>query len=498
MENLKEQEHFRTLFEYAPISLWEEDFSGVGRLFNGLRQQGVSSLEDYLDKHPAFVDECIAQMRVIDINTKTLEMFKARSKPELLANLAQVFRDGIRCLFRDELLTLWSGGLVWTGEGVNYALDGEPIDIRLHWRILPGHETTWDCVLVSIEDITALKVAERARVESEKRFRSLFMHAPISLWEEDYRELKAFLDGLRAQGVTDLNGYLTAHPDAVSHCMSLIRVLDVNQKTLELFAASDKETLLTNLGQVFRDEMRAHFASELVDMWNGKQRYEREGINYTLNGDPLHIHLDWTLMPGHEQDFGWVLVAIQDITARKKAEEYLRYLGTHDVMTGLYNRAYFEEAILRLERERREPISILIADLNGLKRANDTFGHQAGDNLIRRAAEVLKTACENGYTVARIGGDEFAILMPEADEKTVAEMQEHIQTLVTLNNKYYRGPELSISTGAATSQPGLSLEKVISQADDAMYTRKHVFYEQAANDRRKTRSLPSFPPSKPT
>jgi diguanylate cyclase (GGDEF)-like protein len=494
MQNLEEQEHFRILFEYAPISLWEEDFSGIQRLFDGLRRQGVASLGGYLDGHPAFVDECIAQMRVIDINGKTLEMFKAESKAELLASLDKIFRDGMRHHFREELLTLWNGGLAWSGEGINYALDGDPVDIRLHWRILPGHETAWDCVLVSIEDITALKVAERARVESQKRFSNLFMHAPISLWEEDYREVKVFLDGLRAQGVTDLEGYLAIHPDAVSHCMGLIRVLDVNQKTLELFAASDRETLLASLDQIFRDEMRAHFASELVDMWNGKRRYEREGINYTLNGDLLNIHLDWTLMPGHEHDFGWVLVAIQDITARKKAEEYLRYLGTHDVMTSIYNRAYFEETILRLERERREPTSILIADLNGLKRVNDTFGHQAGDNLIRRAAEVLKTACENGYTAARIGGDEFAIIMPEADEQAAAEMQERIQTLVSLNNKYYRGPELSISTGVATSQPGLSLEKVISQADDAMYNRKHDFYQRAANDRRKTKPLPASPP----
>ncbi|MBK9209231.1 MAG: GGDEF domain-containing protein [Anaerolineales bacterium] len=94
-------------------------------------------------------------------------------------------------------------------------------------------------------------------------------------------------------------------------------------------------------------------------------------------------------MPGYEENFGWVLVSIQDITARKKAEEYLRYLGTRDVMTGLYNRGYFEEMLVKLEKERKEPVSVIIADLNNLKRTNDSLGHQAGDKLIRRAAEVL-------------------------------------------------------------------------------------------------------------
>jgi len=75
-------------------------------------------------------------------------------------------------------------------------------------------------------------------------------------------------------------------------------------------------------------------------------------------------------------------VAIEDITARKKAEDYLRYLGTHDVMTGLYNRTYFEETVLRLEKERRDPLSVLIADVDGLKKVNDSLGHQAGDGLI--------------------------------------------------------------------------------------------------------------------
>ena len=144
---------------------------------------------------------------------------------------------------------------------------------------------------------------------------------------------------------TDLESYLSLHPEAVAHCMRLIKVLDVNQKTLELFGASSQEQLLANLDSVFRDEMGTHFARELVDLWNGKLAYERDGINYSLNGEPVNIHLNFRVMPGHEDDFGWVLVAIQDITARKKAEDYLRYLGTHDVMTGLYNRAFFEETL---------------------------------------------------------------------------------------------------------------------------------------------------------
>ena len=280
----------------------------------------------------------------------------------------------------------------------------------------------------------------------------------------------------------DLKSHLASHPKAVDRFMSLIRVLDVNQKTLDLFEAKDKETLLANLNKVFRDEMSSHFANELVDMWNGKTYYEREGVNYALSGEPVNVHLHWTLMPGHEQDFSWVLVALQDITARKKAEEYLRYLGTHDVMTGLYNRAFFDETLKRLEKERQDPVSVIIIDLNNLKPTNDRYGHQVGDQLIRRMGEVLKASIDDGYIAARIGGDEFTLILPDANEQTAFAMMERVESLVVMNNKFYREPELSLSLGSATSTPDLSLEKVISQADDAMYVNKGLYYRRRKED----------------
>jgi diguanylate cyclase (GGDEF)-like protein len=419
----------------------------------------------YLDDHPDFVMTCMRQIVVVAANRKTVELFGAADQADLLANLPRVFRDGMRHHFRSELLSLWNGDLAWAGEGVNYTLAGQPVDILLHWRILPGFEQNWSQVLVTLEDITLRK-------QSERRLQAMFEASPISLWEEDYSAVKAFLDQIRESGVDDLLEFFNLQPDAVAHCMSLIRVLDVNQRTLELFGADSKEQLLSNLNRVFRDEMGTHFARELSDLYNGRLAYERDGINYSLTGEPINIHLDFRVMPGHEEDFAWVLVAIQDITARKKAEDYLRYLGTHDVMTGLYNRLYFDEMLLRLEKRRREPTSIILADLNGLKRVNDSLGHPAGDNLIRRAAEVLRASFDEDVTIARIGGDEFVVILPEVDAAGAAEGLLRIRALVDLNNKYYREPELSISLGAATSESGLPLARVFSRADDAMYRQK--------------------------
>ncbi len=461
----QKKDHYNTLFEYAPISLWEEDYSGILRLFESWRAEGVRDLDAHLTRHPELIDACMSQIRVIRVNQQTLTMFKAATQEEFLASLDKILRDGMRRHMRSELLALWHGELEWSGDGINYTLMGEPLDILLHWRILPGSETNWQQALVTIEDITARKQAER-------RLQNLFEASPISLWEEDYSAVKAHFDQLRANGVRDLESYLRQHPETVAHCMSLIKVLSVNQKTLDLFGATSQEQLLANLDKVFKGEMQTHFAQELVDLWNGHLVYEREGINYALNGDPIDILLNFRVMPGHEQDFAWVLVTIQDVTARKKAENYLRYLGTHDVMTGLYNRAYFQETQAELQKANTQPVSIIIADLNGLKITNDTYGHQAGDNLIRRAAEVLKAGFEGDTVAARIGGDEFAILLPGVDAPKAAEAIERLRALISLNNKYYRHPMMSIAFGAATSRPGVSLEKVINQADDAMYADK--------------------------
>ena len=476
------ERHYRMLFEYAPISLWEQDFSAIKFFFDDLRRQGVEDLDRYLNEHPGQIEACMARIQLVNANQQTLAMYGVQDQEELAANLNRFFRDEMRVHFRDELRALWAGRLTWSGEGVNYNLAGQPIDILLSWRILPGSESTWKQALVSIEDITRRKQAERELAASENRLRGLFENSPISLWEEDYSQIKSFFDELRSSGETDFKEYLSAHPEAVSRCMSMIRVADVNRKTLEMFGASSRQELLENIGSIFRDEMRAHFRDELLHLWEGNLSYEAEGINYTLRGEPLYVHLHLSVFPGYENTFSRVLVALEDVTARRKAEEYLRYLGTHDVLTGLYNRAYYQEEIKRLSNGRHYPISIVIADIDELKKANDTIGHETGDNLIRRAAEVLKTGFRQEDVVARLGGDEFSVIMPATDAQIARDVVERIENLVRLNNKFYGEPHLSLSLGVSTSDRRESLESTIRLADDHMYRNKREHHRRPAGD----------------
>jgi diguanylate cyclase (GGDEF)-like protein len=303
----------------------------------------------------------------------------------------------------------------------------------------------------------------------------VYQHSRVSLWIEDYSFIRRRLDAIRAAGVTDLMAYLDTHPDEVGACVKGIEVLEVNDYTLKMFGASSLEELRANLHRVLRDDMLVHFRKELQCLWEGHMEMDMETVNYALDGTPIHTQLARSVLPGHEKDWARILISLTDISARKKAEEYLSYLGTHDVLTGLYNRGHFEQRLAQIEQAARYPASIMMIDLNGLKQANDQGGHEAGDAMIRRAAEVVLQVAGEGDVAARLGGDEFAVIFAGLDEHGAGMKLAQIKSLVETNNQFYGGLNLSLSVGVATGHGG-QLEQVQKQADVRMYEDKRAHY----------------------
>lgn len=164
-----------------------------------------------------------------------------------------------------------------------------------------------------------------------------------------------------------------------------------------------------------------------------------------------------------------------DISERKRMEEQLRYLSTHDALTGLYNRAYFEEEMSRLERGRHFPVSIIMVDVDHLKTVNDSLGHAAGDDLLRRTAQVLKTVFRGEDVVARIGGDEFCVLLPMANGEVAAKVVGRIKAALSAHNSQSsHTTSLSFSIGSATGEKGGALSTIQNEADRNMYQEKLI------------------------
>ena len=462
------------MFDLAPISLWLEDFSAVKALFERWRAEGVTSLREHLRGRPDRVAECSTRIRVLKVNRRTLSLFEARDLDHLVANLDKVFRADMLKTHIEELAQLWDGHTQFASLAVNYTLGGERLDIQLKGTVLPGHEETLARVLLSAEDVTERETARRTAARAEAYAHGLFQHSPVSLWVEDFSTIKQLMDDVRLRGIEDFRVFTDVHPEFVQRCIDEIRILDVNSHTLEMFGASSKAELVANAASVFREDMLRHFREQLIDLWSGKLFHTREVVNYTLGGDMLYVHLQFSVLPGHEQDWSLVQVALTDITARKKAEAYLEYLGKHDVLTKLYNRSFYVDELNRLERRGPFPVTVIMIDLNNLKQVNDQLGHAAGDTLLRRAGEVLAKAVDSPNCAARIGGDEFAVLLPGVDEEGGRAVMENIAQLVTLNNQFYSTSTLSLSIGMATSVTGERLEGVVKRADELMYEAKRA------------------------
>jgi len=490
MENIipapTDPEELAELFELAPVSLWLEDYSAVHEQLRQWREEGVSDLRAFLRESPDRVALCSSLIRIEAVNRRTLELFEASSLEHLVANKASIFRDDMFDQHVDELAQLWQGDGRFHSQTVNYTLSGRRLEILLHGTVLSGSESSWRRVLIAIEDTTERSAAQRAQADAERYARGLFDHSPVSLWVEDFSGIKALLDEVAASGVTDFRTFTDVHPEFVERCMEKLRILDVNRQTLTMFGAPDRQTLINNADRIFRDDMRQHFREQLVKLFDGELCHHRESVNYTLAGDRLNVYLQLSVLPGSESDWKLVLVSLMDITDRKKAEAYLEFLGTHDPMSKLRNRNFFSEELKRLDKRGPWPVTILVVDLNHLKEANDTQGHATGDALIRRAGEVLAKAAEGDICAARIGGDEFALLLPATDAAGAERLMERIERLVALNNRFYDGPRLSLAVGASTGEAGASLEDVMTKADARMYENKRDYYLRAGIDRRST------------
>lgn len=190
------------------------------------------------------------------------------------------------------------------------------------------------------------------------------------------------------------------------------------------------------------------------------------------NGSTLWIEAKTSAIRDKYGHMALISGVARDISERKRAEERIKYLSFHDAMTGLYNRAYFEEELNRFNTRRRYPIGIVVADIDDLKTVNDTLGHNKGDEVLKRFADILSIAFRVEDVVARIGGDEFAVILPNSDKEVIRSVYDRVIDALEYGNRNSL-VKISASLGYAVQHGQYkSLREALRVADGRMYDDK--------------------------
>lgn len=299
-------------------------------------------------------------------------------------------------------------------------------------------------IISIINDITDRKNAELALIKSEEKYRFLTEFASDVIWVFNVTQNKFTY---MSPSVFQLRGFspeeaMTENLEDSMTPESLQRVRSNLRKNVKAFIANPDapNTYLIEIQQPCK---------------NGRLIWVEVSTKYRYHGS------------GEIEIVG----VSRNIDKRKQAEDAVLYLSYHDQLTGLYNRRFYEEELLRLDTPRNLPIALIMADVNGLKLINDAYGHQMGDKILIKFAEILKNECRHDEIASRVGGDEFVILFSKTNRDNVEQIVKRLNTAIA--SVRIDRTILSVSMGFAIKEnPSDDLNDVFKRAEDAMYQHK--------------------------
>ncbi len=257
---------------------------------------------------------------------------------------------------------------------------------------------------------------------------------------------------------------IEASPDIIIRFDSDGKYLDVLSGDDSMIVIPKADMIGKLLGEVLEPELASLYRKAIIEAINTG---ELQTIEYVITINEQDFEREARLKADSDQE---VIAFIRDITEKKRFEERLKFLSMHDQLTGLYNRAFFDEEMKRLDSGRSYPITMLSADLDDLKLVNDSMGHDAGDKLLVAAADILKASVRSCDILARVGGDEFTVILPrtyaEKGEEIVARIRDNVENYNNINPDM----PLGLSIGLATAEESnIALQDIFKKADDHMY-----------------------------
>ena len=430
-QNISESDkRYRTIFEESPTALIEIDFIEAIEYFNFLREMGIRDLKKYLKNNIKAVLNCVKKIKIVDINKAAVYLYRAKSKNDFIKRINKVFiKESYESLGKG-IIAIAQGKRKFEIELANKTLSGEKIYSLIKCIILPNNENIYSKALISISDITLNKETEEKKQQNEIKYYSLFHNS---------------LDGIY---ISTMDGkYINANP-------ALIKILGYSNKK-ELLSINIPKQLYVSA----KDRPPPHKRTKPFETRLKKK-----------DGTIIWVEISSTVIYERGTPIFYQGI-VRDITKRKEAENEIKYLSFHDKLTGMYNRAYFEEELKRLDTKRQLPLSFIIGDVNGLKLVNDTYGHETGDRLLIQISKILKSCFRDEDITSRWGGDEFITILPSTNMRDALKIARRIKEIC--KKKSTKALPLSISLGVSTKiDNNKSTDTIIKEAEDKMYEYK--------------------------
>ena len=298
-----------------------------------------------------------------------------------------------------------------------------------------------------------LKGSYKKLEEYSNRYRALFEYSPTSLWEEDFSEVKIFIDGLRDKGIQDFRAYFNDHPEELKQCTDMIRILDVNESTLKLYEADSKEAMTQNLDKILTDKSHDILKEQVLAIAEGKP-FEIQCVNRTLTGREITVLMKASIPPGYENNWAKVLISVHDLSERMRAvflkDMFGRYLSEEVTNTLLEN-----PDMVNLGGEKRS-VTIMMSDLRGFTSLAERLEPEQVVQILNTYFEVMvEVLLKYNATINEIIGDALLVIfgapqkMPDRAERAIACSIEMQNAMVKVNeeNRLQGLPEIEMGIG---------------------------------------------------
>jgi PAS domain S-box-containing protein len=411
------EEQWKAAFENNPTMYFMVDAAGITLSVNafGAEQLGYTSEEL--------------------VGSPVLNVFYEADRDAVLRNLARCFDQLNQSMNWEARKARKDGTVIWVRETARAVLFKNGA-----------------VILVACEDITERKRVEEELRESERRYRYIFDSAGVSIWEEDFSQVKAAIDELKATDIGDFREYVATHPEFVRKTVPLVKVIDVNSATVKLFNANSKGQLLVSLQKIFLPETEEVFAAELIALAEGRTSFESETVLQTVNGHRLTVLFGITF-PTQPAKLDSVLVTMMDITERKRAEEELQ--KTQAELAHVARVTTMGELTSSIAHEVNQPLAAIVTNGNACLRwlSNDPPN-------VEEARQTVTRMVKDGHRASEVVGRIRAFFRKTAPERVRVDINQLIEDVIAMVSSELRRNRVRVRTELPDDLPRVLCDQI--------------------------------------